>query len=419
MGPQARTWTGEVPIAEDMRPETSALKKRIARTVVVATAVASLVITPATAADQPPLAQGGGNKPLATAAPIDPSALTKAWLTARAAINRVERAKEDVAAAQARVSTAESQAGTAQLAAATLAAASGQFTTLGAAPTLPVGMGDPVALYAALTTGGTVIDAMQAQAQLGYAVQAMTFGAASPAAEASLTGATELATTAVAEVNDAMLDLTVAQMQEPEAEKAREKALTAWTKARSNMGLPPLNIDRFGCPTNDEARASYLLEGSDEIGAATLCRRAVADAPNEVAATAIAWTFMHLGAPYACGGVGRDGPWRFDCSSFLAHAYESAGVPMSVDGWPHTTYTMMSGSTLGRGFRYQRVSSGSLQPGDLVFYDTPGPNQHVAMYIGGNWMVHTNNCGGTARVVKLWSLNGGPNGSFLGVRRVS
>jgi peptidoglycan DL-endopeptidase CwlO len=78
---------------------------------------------------------------------------------------------------------------------------------------------------------------------------------------------------------------------------------------------------------------------------------------------------------------GAAGPINFDCSGLVAWAYEQAGVP----GLPHYSGAQYAMTT--------RISRDQLQPGDLVFWG-PGGSEHVAIYMGGNSLVHAFGSGG-------------------------
>ncbi|MDN6021724.1 MAG: NlpC/P60 family protein [Acidipropionibacterium jensenii] len=88
------------------------------------------------------------------------------------------------------------------------------------------------------------------------------------------------------------------------------------------------------------------------------------------AATAIAFAMSKVGGPYVMGGTG---PTAYDCSGLMQAAWASAGVSL-----PRTSEEQFNAGT--------PVSTGSLQPGDLVFYYGVPPS-HVAMYIGNGQIV--------------------------------
>ncbi len=109
---------------------------------------------------------------------------------------------------------------------------------------------------------------------------------------------------------------------------------------------------------------------------------------------AVAAAVAEVGVPYSWGGGNANGPTLgicgpdgaendcnvvgFDCSGLTSYAWAQAGI--SIPAYSVYQYT------LG-----QHISTGSLLPGDLLFYanDTSDPStiHHVAMYIGNGQMV--------------------------------
>lgn len=95
-------------------------------------------------------------------------------------------------------------------------------------------------------------------------------------------------------------------------------------------------------------------------------------------AVAIAMTAYKNGTPYVWGGNSLTG--GVDCSGLVQQVYQRLGIKL-----PRTTYEQAKAGKV--------VSMNSLQPGDLIFYNTGSrdPNgvgrlSHVAIYIG-NGMV--------------------------------
>ena len=177
-------------------------------------------------------------------------------------------------------------------------------------------------------------------------------------------------------------------------------------------------ITGASCPTS--APDVALQDGSDQVGVYELCRHAVATAATPQARLAIKAIFHMLGAPYACNGVGRMAPFRFDCSSLVSRAYYlGAGIDTAGPDWAASTQDMVpwGGSALADWASY--VAPSDLRPGDLVLYNTGGATyRHVVMYIGNGWMVHTGYCGDVAHVSQFWGFNAGGKRTFLVVRRV-
>lgn len=175
-----------------------------------------------------------------------------------------------------------------------------------------------------------------------------------------------------------------------------------------------------GCPTS--APDGTLRGGSDQIGVAQLCADSVAQAATPEAAKAVAYAFTQLGAPYACGGVGRLEPYRFDCSSLVTRAYsEGAGLNTASATYAPSTRELMpwGGGTLASWA--DEVAPENVRPGDLLVYRTCDGDkcsyQHVAMALADGYMLHTNRCGDVAHVTSSWGT--GPEHNFAVARRVN
>src|SRR5690606_11657880 len=89
------------------------------------------------------------------------------------------------------------------------------------------------------------------------------------------------------------------------------------------------------------------------------------------AAGAISAALSRVGSGYVWGAAG---PNVFDCSGLVMWAYAQVGVRL-----PHYSGAQYAATT--------RISASQLQPGDLVFWG-PGGSEHVAIYMGGNQIVH-------------------------------
>jgi cell wall-associated NlpC family hydrolase len=111
------------------------------------------------------------------------------------------------------------------------------------------------------------------------------------------------------------------------------------------------------------------------------------------AAGAIAAGRTKLGAGYVWAA---EGPDVFDCSGFVRWSFLQVGISL-----PHYSGAMYQMTI--------RISESQLQPGDLVFWGVNG-SQHVAIYLGGNQILHT------AKGVAITPMNGwwtyGPIMSF-------
>ena len=93
-----------------------------------------------------------------------------------------------------------------------------------------------------------------------------------------------------------------------------------------------------------------------------------------------------IGHPY---GWGDAGPTYYDCSGMTMAAWASAGVSLA-----HYTGAQYSET--------KRISASQLQDGDLVFYGSS--IYHVALYVGGGWVVHAPKPGDKVRMAQMGQI---------------
>ncbi|WP_432415372.1 C40 family peptidase [Chromohalobacter israelensis] len=93
-----------------------------------------------------------------------------------------------------------------------------------------------------------------------------------------------------------------------------------------------------------------------------------------------------VGTPYRLGGTTRRG---IDCSALMQHVYSDA-FQLSL---PRTTDQQMQEG--------RRISRDALKAGDLVFFRSPGPYNHVGVYVGDGYFLHAS----TSQGVKLSRLD--------------
>jgi cell wall-associated NlpC family hydrolase len=162
----------------------------------------------------------------------------------------------------------------------------------------------------------------------------------------------------------APLDALVAQLSRTEAELAKQQKQID----ESIKELQALRLKAYGTTgavgNLRPAACPYDYNGS----------------PGAVAAK---FACSQIGKPYV---YGADGPGSYDCSGLTMAAWAKAGVYL-----PHNAYQQSR--------RVRSVSRSQLRVGDLVFYYSDV--HHVAIYVGGGWVVHAPNSGDVVRMRKI------------------
>ncbi|OLO13028.1 hypothetical protein BTW10_01255 [Chromohalobacter japonicus] len=93
-----------------------------------------------------------------------------------------------------------------------------------------------------------------------------------------------------------------------------------------------------------------------------------------------------VGTPYRLGGTTQRG---IDCSALMQHVYRDAF---------HISLPRTTGQQMQEGRRVQRSE---LEAGDLVFFHSPGPYNHVGVYVDDGYFLHAS----TSQGVKLSRLD--------------
>jgi cell wall-associated NlpC family hydrolase len=125
--------------------------------------------------------------------------------------------------------------------------------------------------------------------------------------------------------------------------------------------------------------------------------------------------FSFIGYPYVWGGTSEraEAPFGvparggFDCSGFVwrvykLQRYDGEGTLADVLRG-RTTYAMSGEITSAK-----RISFAKLQPADVVFFGLGGPRSkpaqvdHVGIYVGGGWFVHSSSGGVTLTQLQGW-----------------
>lgn len=216
-----------------------------------------------------------------------------------------------------------------------------------------------------------------------------------------------------------------AEAEEQEAGERRKKAdatlASTETALRALVGPDfkhQLTVGPDGCPTS--APEGTLRGTAATLDVAVLCARSVALAPTPEAALAVKYAFRALGAAYACDGIGRDLPMRYDCSSLVARAYaEGAGLLTATETWIPTTRNLLPWDGASQAPWARTIEAEDVLPGDLVLYDTAHlASRHVVMVLADGYMLHVAECGDVANVVDAWGQKDGDGYLYLGTRRV-
>lgn len=129
---------------------------------------------------------------------------------------------------------------------------------------------------------------------------------------------------------------------------------------------------------------------------------------SALGASAAAMARQLLGCRYASGGAG---PSAFDCSGLMYYIYKQLGYPIAR----------------GSSSQYYKsgyfVSTGEMQPGDLIFFfdrrfDSSGgtlPTTHVGMYVGDGQFIHAST---TSYRVQYDSVSGYYAPYIVGAKRI-
>ena len=111
---------------------------------------------------------------------------------------------------------------------------------------------------------------------------------------------------------------------------------------------------------------------------------------------AIKYALAQIGDRYVFGAAGLV---NWDCSGLTMRAFQAAGVSL-----PHSSRAQ---------YNYGKsIARKDLLPGDLVFFGKP--ISHVAIYVGGNRMLHTPRTGARVKIAEF-SLGKKP---YIGARRL-
>jgi len=143
-------------------------------------------------------------------------------------------------------------------------------------------------------------------------------------------------------------------------------ARTACAQAQPTQGDGPRSATTVRAPAARVVATRAIVRGADVVRSA---RR-------------------FLGAPYRLGGTT---PRAFDCSGFVRYVFALHGLPL-----PRTAHEQ---AAVGEA----PAPGDSLEQGDLLFFWGGHGAQHIAIYVGGDSIIHASSTGHTVRIDRLTS----------------
>ena len=171
-------------------------------------------------------------------------------------------------------------------------------------------------------------------------------------------------------------------------------------------------------PSSFAFRARHAIAGGALFGVAILGLPRVASAQKKASAIAVRGTVTgtdivraardYLGVRYVWGG---NTPRAFDCSGFTRYVFARYGIAL-----PRTAHEQ---AAFG-----DAPFPGDLRPGDLLFFSGGQGAQHIAIYVGGDTIIHASS---SAKRVKLdlikphggrWAKHNWFRNRLIAVRRV-
>ncbi|KAB1915089.1 C40 family peptidase [Micromonospora sp. AMSO31t] len=174
--------------------------------------------------------------------------------------------------------------------------------------------------------------------------------------------------------------------------RQRQQTITGFTESQRQLIDQKTRLD--ATLAREAAQAKQLVAGRKKIegdlarlyelrrkayGRATEAPTRSSSAGNAPAISgsagvAVRYAYGAIGKPY---GYGDEGPGSYDCSGLTLASWRAAGKSL-----PHNAAMQWNATS--------RISRGSLQPGDLVFYSGLG---HVALYVGGGQIIDAPSAG--------------------------
>jgi cell wall-associated NlpC family hydrolase len=108
---------------------------------------------------------------------------------------------------------------------------------------------------------------------------------------------------------------------------------------------------------------------------------------STIGSRAVYLASLQRGKPYVWGATG---PYSFDCSGLVLYVYKQLGRYL-----PRTAEAQYQATT--------RIAQSAKQPGDLIFFGSPGDIYHVGIYAGNGYIWQAPQTGETVQLVPIWS----------------
>jgi peptidoglycan DL-endopeptidase CwlO len=116
----------------------------------------------------------------------------------------------------------------------------------------------------------------------------------------------------------------------------------------------------------------------------------ITTAPSStIGSKAVYLVSLQQGKPYVWGATG---PNSFDCSGLTQYVYRQLGRWL-----PRTTDEQYAATV--------HIAKAAKQPGDLIFFGSPGNMYHMGIYAGNGYIWHAPQTGEVVQLVPLWTTN--------------
>lgn len=183
-------------------------------------------------------------------------------------------------------------------------------------------------------------------------------------------------------VNSSLLSLQSEQIKkinDYNAQKTQAVALS--NQAKSEMQKNKAYYDQLQAQSN---AAAAKLVAMNTTAANNSVSHDRGQRPTINAGGVVGIAAQYVGVNYVYGGASPSG---FDCSGLVMYCYAQMGVSL-----PHYT---------GDQVKYGTTVTGSLQPGDLLFFGSTSAPNHVAIYAGNGQMIEAPHTGAQVRVTPV------------------